>query len=181
MDYKISVYDSYREYKTFLKQHQSIKEQFINNIIRCFMKDEYESSNSSFKKQYTYEEFLDMVIKEYVLYIQTKSIKNFIIKKGMAYMCKVFFHHKNTLLFSCSLEVSPTSVEIHDVCVSLQETGKGRCKEFISRVCNYIKDTFPSRKIKIVCNKKNIPAFKCYTSVFGAHKGETKDLYKFEM
>lgn len=185
MDYKISVFDSHRDYKTFLKQHENIKQQYINNTITCFMKKEYESGNQNFLKKNTYDEFLKMVMKHYVLYVQSKRLKQISIKNGYNYMCKVFLHQDDTaLLFSCSLEVAskrPMYVEIHDVCVSPQETGKGRCKEFISVVCDYVKQTFPDYKIKIVCEKNNTAACKCYTNIFGAHIRETKKLYKFQI
>lgn len=182
MEYTISVFDSHKAYKTFLKQHQSIKQQFIDNTITCFMKDAYESSNNTIKKRYTYEAFLKMILKHYVLHLQSKRTKQTIINSGLAYMCKVFFHDKDdVLLFSCSLEVSPKLIEIHDVCVAPQETGKGRCKEFIAMVCDYIKSTFPYHNIKIVCEKKNTPACKCYTRVFGPHRTESKDRFKFMM
>lgn len=181
MDYKVSVFDTSKEYKAFLKSHQSIKTQFINNITKCFFVDAYESGSKQFKAMYTYDEFVKMTMKNYVLHLQSKKLKKTIMDNGGSYMCKVFFHKDNILLFSCSLEVSPKYVEIHDVCVAPQETGKGKCKEFISKVCDYIKHTFPTHKIKIVCDKVNTPACKCYARIFGTPKKETRTTYIYSM
>lgn len=93
------------------------------------------------------------------------------MQEGKSFQARVFAYESNELLFSCTLEVNTRYVEIHDVCVGRLHGGKGLCKHYIKDVCKYIKDTYKShKKIKIVCDENNIPACKCYTSIFGEPK-----------
>ena len=145
----------------FFKRYPNIKQQYTTNFSKCFLQ---------------HETHAQQIVKHYVLQLPLKKD----VPQLRAFMMKLFFHDGINLMFSCSLEVSPKYIEIHDVCVGTMYQGMGLCKLYMPKVLEYIKKTFTQGTIKIVCDIENAAACKCYTSIFGIPTNITRNTAYFQ-
>lgn len=132
----------------FFKHNPHIKEQYCINYLACFPE---------------VHKFGQDFIRSYILYLQNKKD----IPQMLYYNVKLFFHNEKHLYFSCTIEVAPKYIEIHDVCTAPDFQGKGACKQFMPRVVEFIKKNYTQGMIKIMCENENKAACKCYSNVFG--------------
>jgi c-di-GMP-related signal transduction protein len=168
---RLVVFDYNKPLQRFLKDNKTLGEQYLENASYCFINDSYHLMSAEAQKKIPFEKFQTNIFKTYFCKIQTLKEKKELVQEGKSFQARVFAYESNELLFSCTLEVNTRYVEIHDVCVGSRHGGKGLCKKYIMDVCKYIKDTYKTQnKIKIVCDENNIPACKCYTSIFGEPK-----------
>jgi ribosomal protein S18 acetylase RimI-like enzyme len=179
-------FDYNKALQTFFRQHPEIKDQFKENVTSCFLADSYLTLPKSFKRKTSFAVYCNNIFNNYYGVIQTQKEKQYLIQNEYSYYTRVFGYVDKHLLFSCTLEVTPTFVEIHDVCVGKQHAGKGYCKKYIKHVVDHIKTMYIShKKIKIMCVASNTPACKCYTSIFGqptqSHLQDGTTINLFEM
>ncbi len=179
-------FDYNKPLQTFFKDNREIKEQFKQNVTSCFIEDSYLTLSRSHKKQISFEVYRDNIFKNWYNVVQTQKEKHHLIQNKHEYFAKVFAYTSQQLLFSCTLEIAPTYIEIHDVCVGKEHSGKGYCKKYIQEVVQHIKTKYRThKKIKIMCVADNTPACKCYTRIFGepkiSHLRDGTSINLFEM
>ena len=115
-------------------------------------------------------------IKHYVFYLQTKKQTT-----QFPYFAKLFFHDDKHLYFSCTIEVAPRYIEIHDVCTAKDFQGKGACKLFMPKVIEHIRRNYTQGAMKIMCYTENKAACKCYSNVFGSPKKQGRNETYFRL
>ena len=181
----MSVFDYANAFKKFIRDHPDITQQYKKNVIDNFICPTYYNVlDELFKEQTSFRMYSEKILKQYYLNLQTKGIMNKSLSNGSSYMVKVFFHKDNVLLLSCSLEIEPNHIEIHDVCVGKNHSGNGYCKTYIPILVEHIAKTYPQGKIQTMCIANNIAAYKCFTTVFGIPKTIKKgnlNVVEFEM
>ncbi len=182
---KIIVLSYNKQLQTFFKEYPHVKDKYISNVTDCFIQDTYNELSERYRKMTSFETYANRIVKNYFTSLQTKTEMEALIKSNDMYRCIVFGLHRDNLAFSCSLDIANTYVEIHDVCIGQEMKGKGLCKKYIETLVAYIQQTYIKKYIVIKCVTSNIPAYKCYLSIFGEpiklSPKRDKDLYVFRI